>query len=118
MNKRLTPQEIKARWELLCVKYPNINPREGENLNIEENINAIFKKLWNERLLAKQIASLMGISEKKVYTMARQLRQPYRIAKTCSVDSIQSLECPIFFQRGKLPSEIRGSRIVLKHVQN
>ena len=71
-EKKLSSREL---YHVLYKKYPNINPIENEDLNIENVVIQILKKYWYDEKVyytPKDIANSVGISERSVYKYIRE----------------------------------------------
>lgn len=74
-------KELDELYMLLCRKYPKINAKPNENLNIEANTARILKKLWynvREYHTVQDIAIVVGLKDRQVYRWADKYRWPKR----------------------------------------
>jgi len=67
--------------EHLNKKFPHINPVEGEDLNLQRNVQRILTKCWTDRGKYPNSASIqfaLGISERSIYRLVRFFGLPRR----------------------------------------
>lgn len=71
----ITQEYLNREQKRLTIEYPHINPREGEDLNIQRNIQRIFTSMYeNTEKYPKiwEICLIMGISMSVATRMARK----------------------------------------------
>lgn len=81
----------KHMYNVLCEKYPNINPKEDENLNIEDAILKIIKKCWYDvktYLTVEEIAAIVKITPRSIQTYA--INHNFKKRKTIKNENVQS----------------------------
>jgi len=62
-------------YDVLCKKYPYINPKKDENLNIENAIVKIIEKCWYDvktYLTVEEIAAITQITPRSIHNYANQ----------------------------------------------
>jgi hypothetical protein len=69
----VTEKRRQLNFKHLCQKYPDINPVEGENLDIPTMRINILKKCWYDKSRFKSVTSIAkvtGISEREILRTA------------------------------------------------
>lgn len=77
-KRPLSDDEI---YERVVTKFPKIEPRPDEDLNIERNIDALLTRLWYDVQnieLMSDIGPIIGLSETHVRVKAKKLKLPKR----------------------------------------
>lgn len=85
MNKYLVavdnPKFHDEKLKELNRRFPYINPKPDENLNIEFHTKRIICDMWNNRAKYRtvaQISEITGISERQLYRRAELYKLPNR----------------------------------------
>lgn len=85
----------KYMYDVLCKKYPHINPKEDENLNIENAVVKIIERCWYDvktYLTVEEIAAITKITPRSIHNYA--IQHNFKKRKTIKYDkqNVQSIK--------------------------